>query len=332
MKRLSTVILAVSILILLTGCFAVGEARRNASETFGILEVDFKGQVIRDLSYGERERNVYDLYLPEDTADEKARHLILFIHGGSWTSGSKADGEIFCRNFSDHGYTSASISYTLQEKGVDPKPTILSINEEVKAAVSAIKAKCSELGIDLVDMAVSGFSAGACQALMYGFREATSSALPVKFILQQSGPTSFDPSIWHTSAVNWLVRRQAGLDGSREGDASWISMFSGKTVTADMVGTPEADAIWQEISPYTYINADSVPVLSAYGVYDSVVPPVSRTILENALDAAGKVKGQVGSNGYVTVVLDHSGHLLVSDVGSQRLYLQKVYEFCDAFF
>ena len=264
MKRIPTVILIVSTLLLLTGCFAIGEARRNMSETFGILEVDFKGQVISDLSYGERERNVYDLYLPEDTAGEKARHLILFIHGGSWTSGSKADGEVFCRNFSDHGYTSASISYTLQEKGVNPAPTILSVNDEVKAAVSAIRAKCSELGIDLVDMAVSGFSAGACQAMMYGFREAASSALPVKFILQQSGPVTFDPSVWHTSEVNWLVRRQAGLDGSRKGDASWISMFSGKTVTADMVGTPQADAIWQEISPYTYITAASVPILSAY--------------------------------------------------------------------
>lgn len=321
------VIVASIILILMTSCFAVIEARNNLNETFAVLDVDYNGEVIKDLRYGDQPRNLYDLYLPEDTSNANAQHLILFIHGGSWTSGSKEDGEAYCRNFSEHGYTSATISYTLFADGYNP--TILSINQEVKAAVIAIEAKCAERGIKLKDMAVSGFSAGACQALMYGLNTAEAYAgVPVKLILQESGPTSFEPSIWRSSAVHWTLKMQTGLDGSKEGDAAWISNFSGKKVTADMIGTAEADAIWQEISPYTYVTSTSVPVLSAYGVYDGIVPPVSRIILEGALKSAGKEEGKL--DGYDTIVMEHSGHALACDVDAQRQFLKLVYVYCDA--
>ena len=322
-KKAVPVVLASVILVLLTGCFAINDAKVKYAESMAVLDVDYNGEVIRDLVYGDEPRNLYDLYLPEDTSGAGAEHLILFIHGGSWTSGSKEDGEAYCRNFSAHGYTSATISYTLHD--ADNSPTILSINQEVRASVMAIEAKCAELGITLKDMAVSGFSAGACQAMMYGFNtDCAYDGVPVRFILQMSGPTSFEPSIWRSRDVHWIVRNRTGLDGSREGDAAWISMFSGKTVTADMIGTPEAEAIWREISPFSYVTSGSVPVLSAYGVYDGIVPPVSRVILEDALEKNGVP--------HDTVVMQHSGHSLVSDVDRLREYLDLVYKYCDDWF
>ena len=322
-KKAVFVILASAIPVLLTGCFAINDAKVKYAESMAVLDVDYNGEVIRDLVYGDNPRNLYDLYLPEDVSGDGARHLILFIHGGSWTSGSKEDGEAYCRNYAAHGYTSASISYTLYDG--DNTPTILTINQEVRAAVVAIEAKCAELGIMLSDMAVSGFSAGACQAMMYGFNTACAyEDVPVRFIIQMSGPTSFEPSIWRSSDVHWAVRKRTGLDGSREGDAAWISMFSGKTVTPDMVGTPEAEAVWREISPYTYITSGSVPVLSAYGVHDGIVPPVSRVILEDALEKNGVT--------HDTVLMQHSGHALVSDVDKQREFLDLVYRYCAEWF
>ena len=332
MKHSKTVVLVLStvlLMILLSSCLAIEDAKQKAQETWAVLDVDYNGKVITDLRYGEAERNLYDLYLPEDTSkatNPKVEHLILFIHGGSWTSGSKEDGARYCRNFSDHGYVSASISYTLKDDGIDI--SILMINDEVKAAVQSIKDKCSELGIELKDMAVSGFSAGACQAMMYGFKEAKTSALEVKFILQQSGPTTFDPEIWNSDAVHWTIKRQAGLDGTTKGDANWISLFSGQKVTETMVQNGEAEPIWRSISPFSYITDDSIPILSAYGVYDSVVPPESRNVLEQALEAAGQIRG----TDFDTIVMEHSGHMLAGDVDKQRLYLQKVYEYCDQYF
>ena len=323
-KRLiSVAALCFLILVLLTSCLAINDAKAKMAETFALFDVDYNGEVIRDLRYGEAPRNLYDLYLPEDTASAKATHLILFIHGGSWTGGDKADGEMYCRNYAAHGYVAASMSYTLKSEETDTN--IMLVNEEVKAAVSAIKGKCEELGIPVSDMAISGFSAGACQAMMYGFKEASSSALPVRFIIQMSGPTTLEPAVWRADgAIHWLELKATGLDGSAEGDAAWISLFSGEKVTAEMVRSGEAEAIWRKISPYTYVTPSSIPVLSAFGSLDGVVPPASRLILDKALEENG-VR-------HDTVVLTHSGHALGCDVDEMRRFLALIYTYCDEFF
>lgn len=310
------------VLFLLTGCFAINDAKTRLTEANALFDVDYNGEVIRDLRYGEAERNVYDLYLPEDITAPEADHLILFIHGGSWTGGDKKDGAMYCRNYADHGYVAASISYTLKAEGVDTN--ILKINDEVKAAVSAIKEKCTELGMELEDMAVSGFSAGACQAMMYGFKEASSSALPVRFIIQMSGPTSFEPALWRNGEIHWMVRNQSGLDGSAEGDAAWISLFSGETVTAEMVRNGQAEAIWRKISPFTYVTGSSIPVISAFGSLDGVVPPSSRIVLEKALDDHG-VR-------HDTVVMPNSGHSLACDLDKERELIILIYGYCAEYF
>ena len=321
-RNILFIVASALVLLLLSSCIAINDAKVKLAESNAVFDVEYNGQVIRDLSYGEAERNVYDLYLPEDTSDSKATHLILFIHGGSWTSGDKKDGEMYCRNYAAHGYVAASISYTLKAEGVDTN--ILMINDEVKAAVSAIKTRCAEEGIALVDMAVSGFSAGACQAMMYGFKEATTSVLPVRFIIQMSGPTSFEPALWRNGEVHWMVIKQTGLDGSAEGDAAWISLFSGETVTAEMVRNGEAEAIWRKISPFSYITGSSVPVLSAFGSLDGVVPPASRLVLEKALKE-NNVK-------YDTVILEHSGHALACDVDKVKEFLEDIYQYCGLYF
>ena len=322
-RKIFTVSVVLSILCLLTGCIAFNDAKTRMAETNAVFEVEYGGQVIRDLRYGDAPRNLYDLYLPEDTGDAKASHLILFIHGGSWTGGDKIEGELYCRNFASHGYVAASISYTLKTDSTDTN--ILLVNDEVKAAVSAIKSECDELGIPLSDMAVSGFSAGACQAMMYGFKEASTSVLPVRFIIQMSGPTTFEPSVWRRKGeVHWMVGKQTGLDGTDKGDAAWISLFSGENVTEEMVRSGEAEAVWKKISPYTYVTDSSVPVLSVFGALDGVVPPSSRLILEKALDDNG-VR-------HDTFLMENSGHALACDVEVACMFLAKIYEYCGEFF
>ena len=323
MRRNTIIVIALAMIVMMfTSCFAINEAKVRAAESMAVFDVDYDGEVIRDLRYGDAPRNVFDLYLPEDVSASEAKHLMLFIHGGSWTSGDKKDGEPYCRNYAAHGYVAASICYTLKADGANP--TILSINEEVREAVTAIKKECSERGIVLDDMAVSGFSAGACQALMYGLKEASASDLPVKFIIQMSGPTTFDPDLWMSDEVFWVIRRQAGLDGTVKGAARWISMFSGENVTEEMVRNGEAEAIWRHISPFSYVTPQSVPVLSAYGSTDGIVPPTSRLVLEKALDE-NEVK-------HDTVVMKHSGHLLACDLDEAKVFLAKIYEYCGEYF
>lgn len=317
------VALCLVVLQLFPSCFETLEVRKKIAETNAILEVEYNGTVLRDLRYGEGEREVYDLYLPEDVSDPKASHLILFIHGGSWTSGDKKDGELWCRNLASKGYTTASICYTLKTDTTDT--SIGMINGQVRAAVGAIKTKSAEEGIVLVDMATNGFSAGACQAMMYGWdTENQDPGLPVKFIIQQSGPTTMEPKIWRNGEIHKTFLKFTGLDGSAKGDANWISQFSGETVTEEMVRDGSAEAYWKKVSPYTYITGTSVPIVFAYGVIDGIVPPTSRIVLQQALD-----EHHVS---YVSVVMEHSGHMLASDLDKQRLFVEYVDKFCAKYF
>ena len=61
------------------------------------------------------ERNIYDLYIPYSTEYTKNKHngIILFIHGGSWTSGNKSDMDYLARRYAKYGYITATLSYTL---------------------------------------------------------------------------------------------------------------------------------------------------------------------------------------------------------------------------
>ena len=327
MKKLGIkgIILALCLVVLqlFPSCFETLEIRKKIAETNAILEVEYNGTVIRDLGYGEGEREVYDLYLPENVSDPKASHLILFIHGGSWTSGDKKDGELWCRNLASKGYTTASISYTLKTLKTDTN--IMLINNQVNEAVKAIKAKCAEEGVILVDMATNGFSAGACQAMLYGWDTADADAgLPVKFIIQQSGPTTMDPAVWRNGEIHPFMLAFTGLKGSIKTDAEWISQVSGEHVTEEMVRDGSADAYWQMVSPYAYVTDSSVPVVFAYGTMDGIVPPASRIVLQQALEEHHVP--------YVSIVMENSGHVLASDLDKHRLFIEYVDKFCAKYF
>ena len=317
------VALGLAILQLLPGWFEKTDAIREVFDTGTVLEAEYHGAELKDLRYGDGEREIYDLYLPENTADPKATHLILFIHGGSWQSGDKENGQDWCRNLASKGYTTASICYTL--KTTDTDTSIILVNNQVRAAVGAIKAKCAELGIELVDMATNGFSAGACQAMMYGWDTADQDpGLPVRFIIQQSGPTTIEPAVWRNGEIHPIMLKYIGLDGSAKGDAQWISQFCGENVTEEMVKDGSAEAYWKKVSPYTYITDSSVPIVFAYGVLDGIVPPESRIILEQALKAHGIQ--------YTGIIMENSGHMLAFDPDEQRLFIEYVDKYCAKYF
>ncbi len=72
-----------------------------------------------DVAYGKAlnisgvQENLYlDIYEPlNDTASK--RPMVLFVHGGAWTDGTKMQGRDFCSFFAKRGYVTASIDYRL---------------------------------------------------------------------------------------------------------------------------------------------------------------------------------------------------------------------------
>jgi acetyl esterase/lipase len=117
-----------------------------------------------------------DVYRPSgDTA--ALRPLIVWVHGGSFKSGSKTSGEIVdqANVFARKGYVNASINYRLSAQGCTVVnaacvESIVDATEDAQAAIRFFRQNAATYGIDPSRIAISGTSAGAITAMNVGFR------------------------------------------------------------------------------------------------------------------------------------------------------------------
>ena len=101
-----------------------------------------------------------DLYLPETGTGPFP--LIVFIHGGGWYGGDKADGqEDAFVALREQGYAVASINYRLSGEAAHPAGLI-----DCKTAIRYLKANAEQYWLDPDHFAVSGDSSGGHYALM----------------------------------------------------------------------------------------------------------------------------------------------------------------------
>ena len=113
---------------------------------------------------GIQENLLMDVYEPVgDTA--KQRVLIIFVHGGSWTDGTKRQGQELCTRFAKKGYVAASIDYRLGiENPLNDKTRGEAVYrgvQDIKAAIRYARANATILKIDSTQIFLGGYSAGA---------------------------------------------------------------------------------------------------------------------------------------------------------------------------
>lgn len=116
----------------------------------------------------------------------------------------------------------AGINYTLFTEE-NPDASVYSQSEEIKAAMPSVVAAAEKLGYKLDRMAIAGGSAGGCLALIYAYRDADTSPLPVKMVFEAVGPGSFHVEDWGIF----------GLDQSPEAAAGLFSVMSGQALTPE---------------------------------------------------------------------------------------------------
>ena len=74
---------------------------------------DSIGTVHKDISYGNKESNKFDLYVPKDNSKENYG-LIVYLHAGGFTTGDKSDDTEILQWLCSKGYVTAGINYTLR--------------------------------------------------------------------------------------------------------------------------------------------------------------------------------------------------------------------------
>jgi predicted esterase len=136
-----------------------------------------------------------DVYQPVGDAVTQ-RPAIVWVHGGSFSSGDKTSPELVdeANVFSGKGYVNASINYRLEPGGCSASaPTancVTAIQEaltDAQTAVRFLRTNAATYGIDPGRIAIGGSSAGAITALHVGFRSSEDPTAAVGAAVSLSG-------------------------------------------------------------------------------------------------------------------------------------------------
>jgi acetyl esterase/lipase len=244
-----------------------------------------KARELKDIPYVKNgtERQRLDLFLPAN-ATASSRPLVVWVHGGGWQAGSKADCP--ARWLVTRGYAVASIGYRLSQTAKFPAQI-----EDCKAAIRWLRAHAKEYGIDASHVGAWGASAGGHLVSLLG---------------TTGGKGAFDEgeNLDQSSAVNCVVDWFGPTDFLHYGDPAWTQLDTPESAVSQLIGGTVSSHQEQAklASPVTYVDAKSAPFLIMQGDKDGLVPLQQSELLNTALSKAGvpstlKVIGGAGHGG-----------------------------------
>nr|WP_275891057.1 alpha/beta hydrolase fold domain-containing protein [Holdemania massiliensis] len=271
------------------------------------------GEGYIDLSYGDQDANKFDLYVPADQSKSNY-NLVVYLHAGGFTSGDKTDDKEMLQWLCSKGYVAVGINYTLRDDG-HPDASVYSQSMEIKEAMPKVIEAAKEKGYNIDSMAIAGGSAGGALAMIYAYRDANTSPVPVTMLFEAVGPSSFYPEDWKCYGFD--------KEENKENAASLFGVMLGKTIPSSIFGTDEYDEQMKDISSLLWVDENTVPSVLAYGQYDKVQPFDSSVRLDQKLTACG-VPHQY-------IVFEHSGHGLQNDTKMYIEYMNKVEEYLDLY-
>jgi acetyl esterase/lipase len=234
--------------------------------------------VLRDVAFLEPGRaEKLDLYLPARAGAETATPAVIWIHGGGFTGGDKADAREtdVCSNLAAAGFVCASVNYRLGERSW---PTNLL---DCKNAVRFLKAQAPKYRIDPRHIAVMGGSAGGVLALMVGFTTGRAEWEPAAPYPAASSAVAAVGNFY--GAANFLTREKPSPTGALTGQPGDMSGLEKAFGVAP--GAPEE--VWRALSPVSHITRASPPVLIAHGLADPLSAYSQALDLARALAAQG---------------------------------------------
>ena len=259
--------------------------------------------------------NKFDLYVPADNTKE-SYGLVVYLHAGGFTAGDKSGDEQILKWLCSKGYVAAGINYTLRDEA-HTEANVYSQSIEIKESMPVVIAESEKLGYHIDEMSIGGGSAGHCLAMLYAYRDAELSPVPVRMVFGAVGPSSFYPEDWGCYGLD------KNTEESKEAAAGLFSVMAGKEIISDMFGTPEYDEAIKDISALLWIDENTVPSVLAYGKYDKVQSFEASVRLDQALTEHNVP--------HEYIVCEHSGHGLQNDNKEFLLYNQKMEEYLDKY-
>ncbi|HXG71837.1 MAG TPA: alpha/beta hydrolase [Gemmatimonadaceae bacterium] len=207
------------------------------------------------LGYASRTSGVLQLDMYRSQALTTPLPLVVVIHGGSWSGGSRADLPELNHHLAARGYAVAAVSYRFAPRFPNPAAT-----DDVNAAIDFLKANADRLVLDASRIALIGRSAGGHLALLSAYTKQDSA---IRGVVAFYPPTDQRFGYNNPSKV---IKSQRILR----------SYLSGTPVTR-----PEA---YDSTSPIKFVSPQTVPTLLIHGTKDELVSVRQSRMLDVRLE------------------------------------------------
>lgn len=298
--------------------------RRASATLFAVIAMATAGAQtpaveMTTLTYAVRDGQnlVLDLYRP--AAPANAPHpVIVFLHGGGWSGGTRTTGPDFRRYFAQDGFAMASIEYRLT-----PAITFPANVEDVKTAIRWLRANAEAHGLDPARICLWGTSAGGHLAAVAGLaprgtfegQDHAGVSSAVQCVLDAYGPTDFlvmdaqteqeratlqpqPPALLAAPPMVAGVVVDGGGAGAGRAAGPGRAGRGGAPQPHDAPTSPESRLVGAAIqtvpdrvraaNPITYVGPHAPPFLIMHGLADNSVPHGQSVLLYDALRAAGR--------------------------------------------
>ena len=322
-KKMKAVLIWMGILVfvLAFGAGAVSKVviQPGWTKKYNVPWSDELGTRMVDLPYGDGAANKFDLYLPADTG-KRNYGLVVYLHAGGFTAGDKSGDVEMLSWLCKKSYVAAGINYTLfaeLEGGATNGASVLTQSEEIRDAIPKVIEAAEKEGYPIDSMAIAGGSAGHTLAMIYTYRDAGQSPVPVKMTFGAVEPSCFHREDWD----NYGFDRET--EESYQGAAGIFSAMLGEMLSVEEIKDGSYLEKMTPISAAEWITPDAPPTVVAYGTYDRVQPFKVSLRLKAALEANGV------DHRYLE--LPHSGHGLQNDHALYKQWMEAVEEYLDRY-
>jgi len=327
MRNILRSLLLISVVYVIAGCSKnnsspaityVCPPNRFVTEQFTVSSASV--QYTQSVDYlGKNQSLSLDIYSPSlDTLSR--RPLIIYCHGGSFTSGARNSAWPikFCQSFAKRGYVTASIDYRLGI-GSNGDDDVMSAQiravQDAKAAVRFFKQTAVEQGnpyrIDTAQIYIAGEASGAIIALQMGYLNSSDQFAEVGSTDLLSSLSGIEGTT--TSPYSSHIKGVISLSGAIL-DLNWLTNINMPLIMVH--GTNDTTIPYRLgiASPYT-----QTPVYGSY-LIDSVATSRKLNSAFHAFAGAGATP-YISSTKYADSTINYVSQELVGLIDCQRLGL-----------
>lgn len=210
-----------------------------------------------NVAYGKHPRQVLDFY---QAKSDNPTPVVLNIHGGGWTGGSKDNVNV--KPYLDAGISVVSINYryTTNGKADGVVPPVKAPLDDAARALQFIRSKAAEWNLDKKRIGATGGSAGACSSLWLAFHN------------DMADPKSDDPIARESTRLYCAAVSGAQTSLDPKELLEWLPNYTygahafGLANLKQVMDQREKVLPWiKEYSPIEHVTKDDPPIFLFYG-------------------------------------------------------------------